>query len=51
MLLSYAPDRRENSVVTEVDYRTGVGKNLAKGSISDSFTTVNSRDSILFYAR
>lgn len=46
-----APDRRGNSVVTEVDYRTGVGKNLAKGSISDSSPTVNSRDSILFYAR
>lgn len=45
-----APDRRGNSVVTEVDYRTGVGKNLAKGSISDSSPTVNSRDSILFYA-
>jgi hypothetical protein len=27
-----------------------VGKNLAKGSISDSSPTVNSRDSILFYA-
>lgn len=46
-----APDQRGNSVVTEVDYRTGAGKNLAKGSISDSSPTVHSRDSILFYAR
>ncbi|KAL0295260.1 UNVERIFIED_CONTAM: putative mitochondrial protein [Sesamum calycinum] len=36
-----APDRRGKSLVTEVDYRTGVGKNLAKGSISDSSPTVN----------
>ena len=43
-----APDRRGKSVVTEVDYRTGVGENIAKGSISDSSPTVNSRDSILF---
>ncbi|TYI76262.1 hypothetical protein E1A91_D06G063500v1, partial [Gossypium mustelinum] len=26
-----APDRRGKSVVTEVDYRTGVGENIAKG--------------------
>ncbi len=44
-----APDRRGKSVVTEVDYRTGVGENIAKGSISDSSPTVNSRDSILFF--
>ncbi|KAL0293915.1 UNVERIFIED_CONTAM: hypothetical protein Scaly_3133300 [Sesamum calycinum] len=31
----------KESLVTEVDYRTGVGKNLAKGSISDSSPTVN----------
>lgn len=42
------PDRRGKSVVTEVDYRTGVGENIAKGSISDSSSTVNSRNSILF---
>lgn len=27
-----ATDRRGKSLVTEVDYRTGVGKNLAKGT-------------------
>ena len=43
-----APDRRGKSVVTEVDYRTGVGENIAKGSISDSSSTVNSRDSLFF---
>ena len=36
-----ATDRRGNCLVTEVDYRTGVGKNIAKGSISDSSPTVN----------